>query len=268
MNRRIPNLSRVFQAGAYGRPNVVAWTPASLSSLALWFDPHPSAGCIWSDAGTTLAVAGDPVYRWKATNAATYVQQTTLANRPILRQGANGKYYLEFDGVNDYLSITGLSNIDCTNFFAAANLKLDVIGHNDFAWGHSGDYTGSGFYAIIDWFYQTPTDVTISRFSDNDQSPVSSASYSASANTSWQRASHQFNGTTNTLYENNVSKATNTPAALSTANITRLCFGSGITAPTSQNCDCNIGHYILCTNDLTSDERALVETFLASNEPT
>lgn len=86
-----------------------AWTPASLSSLALWFDPDPAAGCIWSDAGTTIAAVDDPVYRWKATNAATYVEQATLANRPILRQGANGKYYLEFDGTNDYLGGSGMS---------------------------------------------------------------------------------------------------------------------------------------------------------------
>lgn len=246
----------------------VTWTPDSVASLALWFNPDPAAGCIWSDAGTTIAQVGDPVYRWKASNSATYLQQTTLANRPILRQGANGKYYLEFDGSNDYLNVTGLTPIDFANFFIAANLKLDVIGNNRFAWGHSGAYTGSGFYAIIDLYYSTPTDFLNSRFSDNDQSPLSTASYSAAANTSWQRASHQFDGTTNTLYENNVSKATNTPAALSTANITRICIGSGATGVTSQNCDCNIGHYVMCTDDLSSGNRALIETYLAAQEPT
>ena len=80
----------------------VAWNPSSMSDLVAWFDP--SFG-VYSDAGTTPAVVGDPVYRWVSKNSGSiYAEQTVLANRPILRQGANGKYYLEGNGTSTYIA--------------------------------------------------------------------------------------------------------------------------------------------------------------------
>lgn len=78
-------------------------TPASFAGMTAWFDP--SWG-VYSDAGTTLASVGDPVYRWVSRHdASVYAEQTTLANRPILRVGTNGQRYLEFDGINDILNV-------------------------------------------------------------------------------------------------------------------------------------------------------------------
>lgn len=83
MNRRIPNLSRVFQAGAYGRPNVVAWTPADLTTpLDEW---HEARSEVYNDAGSTLAAINDLVYQWndKSGNGRHW-QQATSGSRPTL----------------------------------------------------------------------------------------------------------------------------------------------------------------------------------------
>lgn len=79
MNRRIPNLSRVFQAGAYGRPNVVGFTPASLSP-ALWCEIDSG---VYKDAGTTLAVLDtDTCQQWNDQSGnANHIVQGTAGNR-------------------------------------------------------------------------------------------------------------------------------------------------------------------------------------------
>lgn len=59
--------------------------------------------------GTSGNVAvGDPVGRVddKSGNGNDAEQQTS-ASRPVLRQDSNGNYYLEFDGVDDFLTIPG-----------------------------------------------------------------------------------------------------------------------------------------------------------------
>lgn len=88
----------------------VAWTPARLfaaSEDGFWLDPS-DLSTLWQDtAGTTPAVVGDPVGRIddKSGNGNNALQATS-GNRPILRQDADGSYYLEFDGSNDRLVVT------------------------------------------------------------------------------------------------------------------------------------------------------------------
>lgn len=63
-------------------------------------------------AGTTPVTAvGQPVglILDKSGNAVN-AQQTTINSRPVLRQGINGKYYLDFDGTDDFL-LTGTLNL-------------------------------------------------------------------------------------------------------------------------------------------------------------
>lgn len=83
MNRRIPNLARVFQAGAYGRPNVVAWSPADLETpLDVW---NEAGSGVYNDAGTTLASTNDLVYQWNdLTGNGRHWQQTTSGSRLTL----------------------------------------------------------------------------------------------------------------------------------------------------------------------------------------
>lgn len=62
---------------------------------------------LWQDSAGTIAAAVDqPVGRIndKSDNANHLVQSTT-ASKPVLRQDANSKYYLETDGVDDRLQV-------------------------------------------------------------------------------------------------------------------------------------------------------------------
>lgn len=82
-----------------------AFTPLSLSPFAWW---RVVPGSIWQDtAGTTAATAdGDPVGRVDDLSGNTrHLLQSTAAARPVLRT-SGGKYWLEFDGVDDRLRVT------------------------------------------------------------------------------------------------------------------------------------------------------------------
>lgn len=95
---------------------VPAWTPLELfaaSEDGFWLDPS-DLSTVWQDtAGTVPAVVGDPVGRIddKSGNGNNAIQGTP-ANRPILRQDADGAYYLEFDGSNDRLVVTNAMGQD------------------------------------------------------------------------------------------------------------------------------------------------------------
>lgn len=84
----------------------VTWTPASESSLVGWWSGD-SITKFFTDDGVTQAAIGDPVKRWYSDNSGSlYFVQATLANRPILRQGANGKYFVSGESGTTYMSVT------------------------------------------------------------------------------------------------------------------------------------------------------------------
>ena len=84
----------------------VTWTPASESSLVGWWSGD-SITKFFTDDGVTQAAIGDRVKRWYSDNSGSlYFVQATLANRPILRQGANGKYFVSGESGTTYMSVT------------------------------------------------------------------------------------------------------------------------------------------------------------------
>lgn len=98
----------------YGRASGVKrletfWTPSRLftaSEVGVWFDPSDST-TVWQDsARTTPALKDDPVGAIddKSGND-DHALQTTADSRPMLRQTAGGHWYLEFDGVDDFLRV-------------------------------------------------------------------------------------------------------------------------------------------------------------------
>lgn len=79
---------------------------------------------IFSDStGTTPAIVDGPVgYIADLSGLGNHLIQATSGLKPTLRQDANGKYYLEFDGVDDTLQVTfGASLGDCTLVYAGDN---------------------------------------------------------------------------------------------------------------------------------------------------
>jgi len=75
-----------------------------------WYDPSD----LWSmntkhDGSGAVPGVGDPVgYIADKSGRGNHAKQTTDTARPTLQQDANGKYYLQFDGVDDLLG-TALS---------------------------------------------------------------------------------------------------------------------------------------------------------------
>lgn len=95
MHRRIPNLSRVFQAGAYGRPNASGFDWLTLSPFVL---VKPSPSTAFTDDGVTQAAATQQIKR--LTNSGSlgqYWSQATGAYRPTL-QLVNGVYVVRGNG--------------------------------------------------------------------------------------------------------------------------------------------------------------------------
>lgn len=121
------------------------FTPAKLFAFGeqgLWYDPSDFSTLFQDTIGTTPVTAvGQSVglildKSGKGNNAA----QTTSAARPVLQQDANGKYYLQFDGVDDSL-ITGTFNLSSSyhlTFWAGiqrANTTTGVIAETSVNYG-------------------------------------------------------------------------------------------------------------------------------------
>jgi len=135
-----------------------AFTPADLFGVGdngVWYDVHPDY--CYTDAGkTTNATVGDSVYvledRSGNGNDAT---QATAANRPVLRQDGSSNYYLEFDGITDYLehdygTVIGSTTADYTSvqaikFDTSASTQVVGRGTN----GGNGNGENSNFDCIV-----------------------------------------------------------------------------------------------------------------------
>ena len=87
--------------GGGGEP---VWTPASLTSLALWLDA--TSGLYDATSGGALVTAsGSGIGRWedRSTNARHFTQ-STVNSRPVLTTASlNGKNTITFDGTDDFL---------------------------------------------------------------------------------------------------------------------------------------------------------------------
>ncbi|MGF1549198.1 MAG: hypothetical protein ACFBQW_01480 [Sphingomonadaceae bacterium] len=104
-------------------PPPPAFSPADLfasGEAGAWYDPSDLSSMHQDSAGTTAAVLDQPVGRIAdKTGNGFHATQATSARRPILRLGGDGRYYLAFDGVDDFLGHSlGLGSGDAT--FAAA----------------------------------------------------------------------------------------------------------------------------------------------------
>lgn len=87
------------------------FTPAVLfasSEQGFWFDPSDLSSMFQDTAGTIpVTAAGQQVARINdKSGRGNYATQATAANRPILRQDAGGRYYLEFNGTSHFLQLT------------------------------------------------------------------------------------------------------------------------------------------------------------------
>jgi len=112
------------KAGAGVKPLVSPSTLFAGGEQGFWFDPSDFSTMFQDSAGTTPVTAvGQTVGKIldKSGND-NHATQATAASRPVLRQNVAGKYCLEPDGVDDWLTIgnSDFSAINKVSIFAGA----------------------------------------------------------------------------------------------------------------------------------------------------
>lgn len=90
------------------RAGVLPWTPRRLFAAGeqgVWYDPSDLSTLFQDAAGTTpVTTVGQPVGLMRdKSGRGNHASQATTTARPLLQQDAGGRYYLSFDGVDDYL---------------------------------------------------------------------------------------------------------------------------------------------------------------------
>lgn len=108
------------------------WTPAKLfagGEDGAWYGVHPDY--VYQDAAaTTPAGVGDPVgHLVDRSGNGNHATQSTASARPVLRQSGS-LYYLEFDGVDDFLetALVDLTGTDKVDVFAGVYKPSDAAG--------------------------------------------------------------------------------------------------------------------------------------------
>lgn len=109
-------------SGRKGKPRAKP-SPAALfadGESGLWLDIQDLTTLFQDAAGTTPAAVGSPVgLVCDKSGLDHHISTATSSQKPILRQDAGGKYYLEFDGVDDALSVTFAESLGtCTLVYA------------------------------------------------------------------------------------------------------------------------------------------------------
>jgi hypothetical protein len=103
-----------------------AFTPLSLFAAGekgVWYDPSDLTSMFQNSNGTTAVAVGDPVgYIADKSGNGKHAIQATAGARPVLRQDANSKYYLDFDGTDDFLSAASvaLTTTDAVSIWGGA----------------------------------------------------------------------------------------------------------------------------------------------------
>jgi hypothetical protein len=255
-------------AACRGRTNVggAAWTPESLSSLLAWYDPSRN---IFSDAGTTAAVLDDPVYQWAPRNAGAAAAltgvQTTLGRRPLLKQGANGKYYIQLDGSDDSL-FTTYTTAFARDITVAAQIRGEDGGgsHDPYASAISKN-SGTAFKGWLLGFRSTTRE-----FGVTSPSVASIAYSSAISDATWYRGVMTVTSPASalyTIYLNGSSAATGTTTDGQHQAGDTLVIGQDFTG-TGGSWKGNVGHVVLCSGVLSAGDLALLDAFFQAEMPT
>ena len=100
--------------------------------VGAWYDPSDIATLFQDSAGTTPVTAtGQPVGKiLDKSGRANHATQATAASRPVLQQDATGRYYLDFDGVDDSLATASIdfTGTDKMTVWAGVRKNSDAAG--------------------------------------------------------------------------------------------------------------------------------------------
>ena len=130
-----------------------AFSPASLfanNEPGVWLDPSDFSTMFQDAAGTTPVTAVEqPVGRiLDKSGRGFHATQTTATSRPVLRQDGNGKHYLYFDGVDDFLVTPTITpGIDKVQVFAGMRKLRNVPAELIAETGSSATSPGAFYFA-------------------------------------------------------------------------------------------------------------------------
>jgi hypothetical protein len=115
-----------------------AFSPLSLYAggvVGAWYDPSDLSTMFQNSNGTTAVAVGDPVgYIADKSGNGKHATQATAAARPILRQDAGGRYYLEFDGSNDGLATAAINFTATDKMTVIAGIQFSDAAGFDGVW--------------------------------------------------------------------------------------------------------------------------------------
>jgi len=211
-----------------------------------WYDPS-DLSTVWQDAaGTTPATAGDPVGRIddKSGNG-NHATQSTSTARPTL-QTSGGLYYLDFDGVDDWMRAILASNQAQPNTLAVA-VKLDLASDTS--------YIVDGYGSERNLLYQPSTNLSL-------YAGTTLSSPSATG-TSERVFLGYFNTTSSEIRVDGVQKATGNAGSALWGGIT---LGGSSASPPSGAAmtDGRIYGFVGVNRTLTAGEISDVEAYLAA----
>lgn len=238
----------------------VTWTPASLSSLVAWFDP--SYG-VYSDAGSTAAVALDPIYQWnaRAGSSAAVLTQATLANRFVLNVGANGKYYWTANGTSTYMAAGNTSDCTLTGDFTIAVLANCTNASSDrylvSKQKTSANYDGYGFGRIGGKLVVDVSDGTYTS---------KAGATTVNGSQGWLAQITKRASATATVYFDNTSDGSGAVQGGSTAFAAALNIGRF--AGGGQHWDGHGSHIVILSDDISDSDRTLLKAYFDAQEPT
>lgn len=111
--------------GLGARPRATVWTgPWSLFALGekgAWYDVSDLASMFQDAAGTVAAAVNAPVGRLNdKSGRGNHAVQASASARPMLRIDGGGRHYLEFDGVDDFLSAGDVLDLGTGSAWAVA----------------------------------------------------------------------------------------------------------------------------------------------------
>jgi hypothetical protein len=121
-----------------------SWTPADLFASGEqggWYDPSDLSTMFQNDNGTGAVAVNDTVgYIADKSGRGNHLTQANSARRPVLRQDAGGKYYLEFDGADDSFATSGTVNFSATDKASVvAGVALGDSGATGIIWEHGNN---------------------------------------------------------------------------------------------------------------------------------
>lgn len=119
------------------------------SEPGAWYDPSDMSTLFQDSAGTTPVTAvGQPVgLILDKSGRGNHAFQATATSRPVLQQDASGRYYLSFDGTDDWLSTASINftGTDKMTVFAGVRKLSDANAQVCFEFGTNVNSVGGSF---------------------------------------------------------------------------------------------------------------------------